>query len=62
MQQRTPFLATLTLGSIKTIHIINVYTHPSKPFNQVHEALVQELETLRGEVIVVGDFNAHHPN
>ena len=39
-----------------------MYAHPSEPFNQVYEALVQELGRLVGEIIVVGDFNAHHPN
>ena len=44
------------------LHIVNVYAHPNDPFEPVQWAILEELTNLEGEVIILGDFNAHHPN
>ena len=62
-QQFRPCVATLwlQLEGLETT-IINVYKPQGEGFNgQALSAIKKALELAKGEIILLGDFNMHHP-
>lgn len=62
-QPYSPNVAALHLRHAKDITIINVYNPRSNgPQIQTWQTIQQAIREAKGEIILLGDFNAHHPS
>ena len=62
-QAHSPYVASLRLRTTdNTLTIINVYNPRSNgPRIQTWETVAEAITEAEGEIILLGDFNAHHP-
>src|SRR5437763_10059552 len=61
--QYGPYVASLQIKlNTTTITIINIYNpRGNGPRIQVWPAITEAFEAVQGEIILLGDFNTHHP-